>query len=189
MDLSWLPLIASILGTTSVSAVVTALLVPRTEARKLHKEIEDLKSTLQGAAPESTVELQQALEATGFRLASLSLVRYKTIVGLIAGGIGVLILAIAGGAMATVAGAATGVQDHISASFRMDPFGSWAIAAGVLLWAIAVGIGFGFFRAMLLKSARTKYVKVHLDRIRSGQAPAPVREADFKGANWLFDIG
>jgi hypothetical protein len=90
--------------------------------------------------------------------------------------------------MATIAAATTGVQDQISASFRMDPFGSWAIAAGVLLWAIAVGIGFGFFRGILLKSARTEYVQLHLKRIRSGQAPAPVVVADIKGAGWLFDI-
>lgn len=164
--MDWLPIIVSMLGTTSVSAVVTALLVPRTEARRLHKEVADLKSTLEDAGPGSSLELKQALEATGFRLASLSLVRFRTGITILAGAFGLTLLAFTGALIATIGSREKDFENIVSSSFTYYPVGSWAILIGLLLAAIAVGSGVGFFRVMLLKTARTKYVRGHLRSLR-----------------------
>lgn len=162
--MEWFPIIVSLLGTTSVSAVITALLVPRTEARRLHNEISELKKSLIDAPPGSKKELLRALDGTGYRLSALSFVRFRPTVTVVAGSCGLALVAATGAfaAIASASGITYGLQHNVAELLQVDPIGYWALVAGVVLAAVAVGIAIAFFRFMLLRTARAKYVRAHL---------------------------
>jgi hypothetical protein len=174
--MEWLPAIASILGTASFSAIVTGILTPRSEARRLRHEIAENKSILENVPPEAQPELLRAMKAHGYRLAALVLVRFRPWVTVAAGAFGLIFLLAAGAVLVMFGSGSRLVSRSLEESFASDPFGSLLLVSGVFLAAVAVGAGIAFLRFMLLRTARLAYARNLLT--------GPVTPMSKKAAKW-----
>lgn len=168
--------IASILGTASFSAIVTGILTPRSEARRLRREIAANKAALDDVPLEAQPELRRAINAHGYRLAALVLVRFRPWVTLTAGGVALIFLLSAGTVLVMFGSGNRTVTRSLEGAIAADPFGSFLLMAGVFLAAVAVGAGVAFLRFMLLRTARLAYAR----NLLSG----PVLPSSKNAASW-----
>jgi hypothetical protein len=160
--MEWLPAIASILGTASFSAIVTGILTPRSEARRLRREIEENKAILDTLPSDAQSELLRAIKVHGYRLAALVLVRFRPWVTVTAGAFALMFLLAVGSVLVTFGSGGRILSRSLEESFASDPFGSLLLVSGVFLAAAAVGAGVAFLRFMLLRTARLAYARKQL---------------------------
>ncbi len=161
--MEWLAAIASILGTSGVTAIIAAITAPRSEAKRLRAEIAANSVAAGELLSGSKQVITRAMNADGFRLASLTLVRFERWLSVTAGLFAIFVVAAAGVTLIFV-GSPPGysIERQLTSSFVTDPVGSTFVTVGVLLAGIALGWAVGFVRSSMLRSARTAFVREQL---------------------------
>ena len=172
--MGWAAAIASILGTSGITALITGITVPRSEARRLRAEIAANKVAANDLGPGSEAALVRAMYSDAFRLASITLVRFERWASVLSGLVAIAVVVIAGVALVII-GSPSGrsIEVQVTRSFKVDPLASTLVAVGTLIAGIAIGIAVAFLRNSALASARTSYVRKQLaDLYGTGITPA-----------------
>ena len=150
-----------LLSTSSVTAVVLAIIQPRTEARRRRREIAANSATaavLKKGQPRD--QLEREISVQGFHLVALTLVRFERWLTVLVGIVAIVAVAAAGLAIALVAApAAHEFQREIAIRFESDPMGAWLTVIGGAVVSVALGWLVVFIPSQAIKSARTLYVR------------------------------
>lgn len=167
--MEWWAALASILGTSGVTAIIAAITAPRSEARRLRADIAANSLAGEKLLSGSNQAITRAMNADGFRLASLTLVRFERWLSVASGLVAILIVAVAGVILAYNAGP---LSKQVTTSFAKHPVSSALVTVGVLLSGIAIGWAVGFVRSSMLRSARTAFVREELRALDGSTDPS-----------------